>query len=307
MRIVYMGTPDFAVSCLERLHSLGHEIAGVFCQPDKPQGRKMILTAPPVKEKALELSLPVFQPATLRNGEALEILKQLNPDLIVVVAYGKILPREILELPKHGCINIHASLLPQLRGAAPIQWAVINGLKKTGVTSMLMDEGLDTGDMLLKAEVEIGENETSAELWDRLSILAAQVLEETIEKLQKGELVRTKQDDSKSTYAPLLSKSISEVDWNESAQNVHNKIRGLYSWPCAVTTIQDKVIKLMSSRLAEGSGKAGEIVESNGKLVIACGDGRCVEILSLQAQGKKVMNSADYLRGNPIDKGLIII
>ena len=290
MRIVYMGTPDFAVSCLERLHSLGHEIAGVFCQPDKPQGRKMILTAPPVKEKALELSLPVFQPATLRNGEALEILKQLNPDLIVVVAYGKILPREILELPKHGCINIHASLLPQLRGAAPIQWAVINGLKKTGVTSMLMDEGLDTGDMLLKAEVEIGENETSAELWDRLSILAAQVLEETIEKLQKGELVRTKQDDSKSTYAPLLSKSISEVDWNESAQNVHNKIRGLYSWPCAVTTIQDKVIKLMSSRLAEGSGKAGEIVESNGKLVIACGDGRCVEILSLQAQGKKVMD-----------------
>ncbi len=307
MRIVYMGTPDFAVSCLEKLHSLGHEIAGVFCQSDKPQGRKMILTAPPVKEKALELSLPVFQPATLRNGEALEILKQLNPDLIVVVAYGKILPREILELPKHGCINIHASLLPQLRGAAPIQWAVINGLKKTGVTSMLMDEGLDTGDMLLKAEVEIGENETSAELWDRLSILAAQVLEETIEKLQKGELVRTKQDDSKSTYAPLLSKSISEVDWNESAQNVHNKIRGLYSWPCAVTTIQDKVIKLMSSRLAEGSGKAGEIVESNGKLVIACGDGRCVEILSLQAQGKKVMNSADYLRGNPIDKGLIII
>ncbi|MBQ4338161.1 MAG: methionyl-tRNA formyltransferase [Clostridia bacterium] len=307
MRIVYMGTPDFAVSCLEKLHSLGHEIAGIFCQPDKPQGRKMILTAPPVKEKALELSLPVFQPATLRNGEALEVLKQLNPDLIVVVAYGKILPREILELPKHGCINIHASLLPQLRGAAPIQWAVINGLKKTGVTSMLMDEGLDTGDMLLKAEVEIGENETSAELWDRLSILAAQVLEETIEKLQKGELVRTKQDDSKSTYAPLLSKSISEVDWNENAQNVHNKIRGLYSWPCAVTTIQDKVIKLMSSRLAEGSGKAGEIVESNGKLVIACGDGRCVEILSLQAQGKKVMNSADYLRGNPIDKGLIII
>ena len=306
MRIVYMGTPDFAVSCLEKLHSLGHEIAGVFCQPDKPQGRKMILTAPPVKEAALKLSLPVFQPVTLRNGEALEILQQLNPDLIVVVAYGKILPREILELPKHGCINIHASLLPELRGAAPIQWAVINGLKKTGVTSMLMDEGLDTGDMLLKAEVEIGENETSAELWDRLSLLAAEVLEETLVKLQNGDIVRTKQDDSKSTYAPLLSKSISEINWNESAQAVHNKIRGLYSWPCAVTTIQGKVIKLMSSRLTEGCGKAGEVVESNGKLVIACGDGNCVEIISLQAQGKKVMNSADYLRGNPVDKGLII-
>lgn len=307
MRIVYMGTPDFALNCLQRLVDLGHEVVGVFCRADKPQGRKMLLTPPPVKELALRLSIPVFQPTTLRDGEALKVLKELDPELIVVVAYGRILPKEILDFPKYGCINVHGSLLPLLRGSAPIQRAVINGFKETGVTSMQMNEGIDTGDMLCTLKTEIGENETSEELWDRLAALSAEVLTETLEKLQNGSLEPEKQDDSEATYAPMLSKADSPVDWNESAQSVHNKIRGLYSWPCADTVIEGKRIKLLSSRTVTGSyKKAGEIAESEGRLIIACGDGGAVEILTLQAEGKKAMSAADYLRGNPIQKGIVI-
>ena len=245
MRIVFMGTPDFAVPCLQRLYDLGNDVCAVFCQPDKPQGRKMILTAPPVKEKAQELDIPVYQPVTLKTDESFELLKELAPELIVVVAYGKILPQRVLDLPQFGCINIHASLLPVLRGAAPIQWAVINGLEKTGVTSMRMNAGLDTGDILLTSEVKIGENETSEELWNRLSLLSPDVLEKTLEELSAGSLNPVKQDDSESTYAPLLSKEISTVDWNTDCDSVHNKLRGLYSWPCAVTFINGRKIKLM--------------------------------------------------------------
>lgn len=302
-----MGTPDFALACLQRLVDLGHEVAGVFCRADKPQGRKMTLTPPPVKELAQKLSIPVFQPKTLKDGEALKIIKELKPELIVVVAYGKILPVDILEYPRFGCINVHASLLPLLRGAAPIQWSVINGFEKTGVTSMQMDAGLDTGDILCTVETEIGENETSDALWDRLSALSAEVLTQTLEKLEAGTLEPKKQDSDNSTYAPMLSKADSHIDWNESAQAVHNKIRGLYSWPCADTVINEKRIKLLSSRIApEFIGKAGEIAQNSGKLVIACGDGSAVEIISLQAEGKKAMSAADYLRGNPVEKGIII-
>ena len=306
MRIVFMGTPDFAVPCLQRLYDLGNDVCAVFCQPDKPQGRKMILTAPPVKEKAQELGIPVYQPVTLKTDESFEVLKELAPELIVVVAYGKILPQRVLDLPQFGCINIHASLLPVLRGAAPIQWAVINGLEKTGVTSMRMNAGLDTGDILLTSEVKIGENETSEELWNRLSLLAPDVLEKTLEELSAGSLNPVKQDDSESTYAPLLSKEISTVDWNADCGTVHNKIRGLYSWPCAVTFINGRKIKLIKSIKHPGlGGQPGQVIDSDGRLIIACKSG-AVEILTLQAEGKKAMSASDYLRGNPIEKNTII-
>lgn len=304
MRIVFMGTPEFAVPCLQKLIDCGHEVTGVFTQPDKPQGRKMILTPPPVKVLAENNGIKVYQPQKMRDGTALEMLREANPELVIVVAYGKILPKEILEFPKYGCINIHASLLPLLRGAAPIQWSVINGFAKTGVTSMQMDEGLDTGDMLIKGEIEIGENETAGELHDRLSALGAEILEKTIDALLKGELTPTQQNHEEFTYAPMLSKELSPVDWNMSASEIHNKIRGLSPWPSANTTLGGKKIKLHKTVLApeKGSG-AGKIVVADKRLVVACGDGNCVEILELQAEGKKAMNAADFLRGNAVEVG----
>ena len=304
MRIVFMGTPEFAVPCLQKLIDCGHEVSGVFTQPDKPQGRKMIMTPPPVKELALANNIKVYQPVKMKDGTALEMLKEADPELCIVVAYGKILPKEILEYPKFGCINIHASLLPRLRGAAPIQWSVINGFDKTGVTSMQMDEGLDTGDMLIKGEVEIGENETAGELHDRLSVLGAEVLEQTINALIKGELKPEKQNHDEFTYASMLSKELSPIDWAMTAQQVHNKIRGLSPWPSANTKLGGKTVKIHKTVLSDLKGKnAGEIVEAGKHLVVACGDGNCVEILNLQAEGKKAMSAADFLRGNPLNVG----
>ncbi|MBR2867959.1 MAG: methionyl-tRNA formyltransferase [Clostridia bacterium] len=307
MRVVFMGTPEFAVPCLQRLIDCGHEVTGVFTQPDKPQGRKMIMTPPPVKVLAENNGIKVYQPVKMRDGTALEMLREADPELVIVVAYGKILPKEILEFPKYGCINIHASLLPLLRGAAPIQWSVINGFSETGVTSMQMDEGLDTGDMLIKGAVEIGENETAGELHDRLSALGADILEETIDALLKGELKPEKQNHDAFTYAPMLSKELSPVDWNASAIEVHNKIRGLSPWPSANATLGGKKIKLHKSVLAKEKGsKAGEIVVADKRLVVACGDLNCIEILELQAEGKKSMSAADFLRGNAVEKGTLM-
>ena len=304
MRIVFMGTPDFAVPCLQKLIDCGHEISGVFTQPDKPKGRHGVMTPPPVKELALKNGLTVYQPVKMKDGTALEMLRQADPELVIVVAYGKILPKEILELLKYGCINIHASLLPKLRGAAPIQWSVINGFEKTGVTSMQMDEGLDTGDMLIKKETAIGENETAGELHDRLSLLGAQVLEETLCALEKGELKPVKQNHSEFTYAPMLSKEMSPIDWNLSAQEVHNKIRGLSPWPSASARLGEKNVKIHRSVLTdEKGGLPGEIIEAGKRLVVSCGDGKCIEILEIQAENKKAMSAADFLRGNPVKTG----
>ncbi|MBE6772402.1 MAG: methionyl-tRNA formyltransferase [Ruminococcaceae bacterium] len=304
MRIVFMGTPEFAVPCLQKLIDCGHDVSGVFTQPDKPQGRKMIMTPPPVKELALANGIKVYQPVKMKDGTALEMLKEADPELCIVVAYGKILPKEILEYPKYGCINIHASLLPKLRGAAPIQWSVINGFDKTGVTSMQMDEGLDTGDMLIKGELEIGENETAGELHDRLSVLGADVLEKTINALIKGELKPQKQNHDEFTYASMLSKELSPIDWAMTAQQVHNKIRGLSPWPSANTKFGGKTVKIHKTVLSDLKGNAaGEIVEAGKRLVVSCGDGNCVEILNLQAEGKKAMSAADFLRGNPLNVG----
>ncbi len=299
-----MGTPEFAVPCLERLIDDGHDVLGVFTQPDKPKGRGYVLTPPPVKEIANKNNISVFQPKTLKDSEAFETLKKINPQLIVVVAYGKMLPKDILDLPQYGCINIHASILPKYRGAAPIQWSVINGEKQTGVTSMYMEEGLDTGDMLLTKTIKIGQNETSGELHDRLSILGADVLSSTIEKMQEGKLVRTSQDDSISTYSPMLDKSLCPINWNESAQTIHNKIRGLSPWPVATAVFGEKTIKIHSSAISHEKGsKPGEVISSDKKLVLSCGDGKCIEILQIQAHGSKRMSTQDFLRGHKVEKG----
>ncbi len=300
MRIVFMGTPDFAVPCLQRLIDKGHEVTGVFTQPDKPKGRHGTLTPPPVKELAVKYNIPVFQPVKMRDGTALEMLRSVAPELVIVVAYGKKLPADILNLPKYGCINIHASLLPELRGAAPIQWAILNGFEKTGVTSMQMDEGLDTGDMLMKAEIPIGENMNAEELHDALSALGADVMEKTLDALEAGKLTPEKQR-GESTYASMLSKELSPIDWSKSAREVHNQIRGLYGWPCASAKLEGKTVKIHKSVVAGDTQKApGEIIEKDKRLLVACGDGRAIEILILQAENKKAMSAADYLRGNPI-------
>ena len=307
MDIVFMGTPEFAVPCLERLISDGHNVKGVFTQPDKPKGRGHKMQFPPVKECAVEAGIPVYQPLKMKDGEAISILENLKPELIIVVAYGKILPKEILDYPKYGCINMHASILPRYRGAAPIQWSVLNGEKISGVTAMQMDVGLDTGDMLLTKTVEIGENETAGELHDKLSVLGADVMSETIDLLLKGELKPEKQNDSDSNYAPMLSKDLCPIDWNESAQKVHNKVRGLSPWPVATAKLGEKTIKIHKTAV---SGKCnatpGEVVVSDKKLVVACGESTSVEIIVLQTEGKKAMNASDFLRGNPIEKGIIL-
>lgn len=308
MKIVYMGTPDFAVLPLNALIDNGYDVAGVFTQPDKPVGRKAVLTPPPVKKLALEKGIPVFQPNTLKNGEGVKILKELNPDVVIVVAYGKILPKDFLEFSKYGCINIHGSILPEYRGAAPIQRSVLDGKKYAGVTSMQMDEGLDTGDILLKAVTEIGENETSGELFDRLAVMGADLLIETLVALEKGELRHEKQDDSKSTYASMLDKSMSPVNWSESALEIHNQIRGLDPWPVAQTVLEGKNLKLFKSELVdnEGSGSPGTIKITKKGLIVYCGDNKPIFIKEVQYEGKKRMSAADFFRGHTVDEDVVL-
>lgn len=293
-----MGTPEFAVPCLSALIEK-HDVLAVFTQPDKPKGRKQILTPPPVKEEALKHNIPIYQPNTLKDSEAYKILSEMNPDVIIVVAYGKILPKNILELPKYGCINVHASLLPKYRGAAPIQWSIILGEKETGVTTMQMDDGIDTGDMIQSASLSIDENETADELHDRLSALGAKLIIETLEAVENGTAIRTKQDDSLSNYASMLSKDISPIDFTCVAQAVHNKVRGLNSWPSATAVMDGKRIKIHKTRLVEASGKPGEIISLD-PFTVACGRG-AVEILELQPEGKKKMTASDFLRGHKME------
>ena len=306
MRIVFMGTPDYSVKTLEALVDAGHEVVAVFAQPDKPVGRKQILTPPATKQKALELNIPVYQPTTLRDGSALELLKELNPEVIVVVAYGKILPKEILELPKFGCINGHASLLPKLRGSAPIQWAIIRGEKKTGVTIQLMDEGIDTGDILDTAETQIGEQETAEELFERLSDISAELMLKTLSKLQNGTAVRTPQNDMEATYAPIIKKDMAHIDFNKTAEEICNAVRGYYSWPCAFCFMDGKRLKVISAIPSNGKGAPGEVIGNDDKLVVACKDG-AVQFITVQAEGSKVMSAADMLRGKGIALGTVLL
>lgn len=308
MRIVFMGTPDFSVECLKSLVASKHEIVGVFCQPDKPVGRKQELTAPDVKVEALKHNLEVYQPVSLRNGKGLEILEQLNPDLVVVVAYGKILPDDFLSFPKYGCINVHASILPKYRGASPIHYAVLNGDKVTGVTVQQMDSGIDTGDILAIKECEIGINDTTEYMYEVLAPLSADALMETIDLIEKGELNPVKQDESKASHVGLLSKDMSNIDWNDSAFDIHNKIRGLYSWPGASTKLNGKTLKIHSSVLSEkkGNNKPGEVICNNGRLFVCCGDNNFIELISVQLEGKKRMDVSVFLNGYSIEKGTVL-
>ena len=308
MRIIFMGTPDFAVPCLEALIKSDNEVVGVFTQPDKPKGRGYEMTPPPVKVSAVENNIPVFQPVSMKDGSALKIINSLNADLIIVVAFGKILPKDILESVKYGCINIHASLLPKLRGAAPIQWSILNGESETGVTSMQMDVGLDTGDMLIKKSIKITDEMNAGNLHDALSVMGAEVLLETIEQLKDGKLNPIKQDDSSSNYAPMLTKELCPIDFSKSSSEVHNQIRGLSPWPVSTTKINNKTYKIhKSQKITEiFSGNPGEIVDNNNRLVCMCGDGNCIEILEIQAEGKRKTDTASFLRGHKIALGTIL-
>ncbi len=307
MRVVYMGTPDFAVKPLEALINNNYEVVGVFTQPDKPVGRKAILTPPPVKVVAENNNIPVFQPDSLKNGAGVKILEELKPDVVIVVAYGKILPKDFLEFAKHGCINIHGSILPEYRGAAPIQWSVLDGKEFAGVTSMQMNEGLDTGDILLVEKTKIGENETSGDLYERLTVLGADVLIKTLEAIKNNSLNPQKQDDSKSSYAKMLDKSLSKIDWNLSAQEVHNKIRGLDPWPVALTSFDGKNLKLFRSKLLneEYNKSAGTLLKSKDGIVVVCGDKNAVLITEVQLEGKKRMSAVDFSRGANLSDGVI--
>lgn len=312
MNIIFMGTPDFAVPCLKALIDSGENVMAVFTQPDKPKGRGYKLTPPPVKEVALTHNIPVYQPISLKKGEdaenALKVINELAPDLIIVVAYGKILPKTILDAPKYHCINVHASLLPKYRGAGPIQWSVLNGEKVTGVTTMLMADGIDTGDMLLSKSLEIGENETASELHDRLSDLGAELLLETVSCIKSGNITPIPQNDLISTHAPMLTKDMCPIDFSKSAQEVHNHIRGLSAFPCATAVLDGKRIKVYKSEIVNGltSNHAPGTVVQLKDFTVVCGDGCCVRFTEIQAEGGKRMLTADYLRGKPIKEGTVL-
>lgn len=303
MRILFMGTPAFAVEQLKRLVEDGHEICGVFTQPDKPKNRGMKMTFSPVKEYALICGLDVYQPTKMRDGSALAIVEKLRPELIVVAAYGRILPEDILAAAPMGAINVHSSILPQYRGAAPINWAILDGRKETGVTIMYMAKELDAGDVICMRKTEILPEEDAQELTGRLALLGADALAEAIGQLASGTVVRTPQDHSAFSYAPMLSKELSPMDWSRSAQALHDQVRGLIPWPCATMELGGKKVKVFKTRIGgEVQAEAGAIVTADKRgLEIACGDGRSLWILQLQAEGGKRMMAADYLRGHPIE------
>ncbi len=306
MRIVFMGTPEFAVPSLKALCENGYDVVGVFTQPDRPKGRGNKVTMSPVKEYALSQNIPVFQPQRIRR-DGVEDLKALSPDLCVTAAFGQILSQEILDIPPMGNINVHASLLPRHRGSAPINWAILQGDKEAGVTTMMMDKGIDTGDMLLKSATPIQSGETAGELTLRLSQLGADLLLETLHALENGTLVRIPQDESQMTYDPMLDKQMGIIDWTMDAQSIVNRIHGLNPWPGCSTAWQDGRLKLLRATVAEGSGAAGEIIGADAKagLTIACGSG-AVNITMLQAPGGKPMNAKDYLRGHPMAVGTVL-
>lgn len=303
MRIVFMGTPDFAVPSLERLIADGHDIAAVYTQPDKPKNRGMKLTPSPVKEVALAHQIPVVQPQKLREEGVLETLAAYQPELIVVVAYGKLLPKALIDLPPKGCINVHSSLLPKYRGAAPINWAVINGEAETGVTIMDIAEALDAGDIISQAATPIDPNEPVETLHDRLAVMGAELLSRTVVSIADGTARRIPQEDGQSTYAPMLSRELSPIDWSRSAREIHNQIRGLTPWPATTMELSGSTFKVYAAEeTGETTGKpAGTLVGTDKRgICMACGDGKVLRVLELQAPGKKRMKAPDYLRGHPI-------
>lgn len=310
LKIIFMGTPDFAVPSLKMLIEEGYNIQAVVTQPDKPKGRGKKISAPPVKEFALSKGLTVLQPENLRTGEFARKLCEIAPDLAVVVAYGKILPEDVLNIPRHGCINVHGSLLPKYRGAAPIQWAIINGEKITGITTMFMDAGMDTGDMLLKREVAIDDEITYGQLHDKLSVIGAEVLKDTLAELQKGVLKRTPQPHENATYAPMINKNTGKIDWNKTAREVHNLVRGTNPWPGAFCYYKNEKMKVWKTKIIEESGiygKAGTILDSGKEgLLVACGSGT-LNILEIQFDSCRKMTVGEYLCGHSINRHEILV
>lgn len=305
-RIIFMGTPEFACPTLQTLLDRNENVVAVFTQPDRPKGRGQKLQAPPVKELALQHDIPVYQPAKVRAPEVIEQISALKPDLIVVIAFGQILPKALLDIPPQGCVNVHASLLPRYRGAAPLNWCIVNGETETGVTTMLMDVGLDTGPMLLKKATPISPEEDIQSLHDRMSQLGAKLLGETLDGLKAGQIVPEAQDDSQSCYAPLLKKEHGLIDWQKPAETIHNQIRGLSVWPGAVTWLEAAPLKLYRTSVGHGTGTPGTIITSGkGGIEVACGKGS-LNIHELQAAGSKKMDATSFLAGHPLATGTLL-
>lgn len=304
MKIVYMGTPDFAVYGLKAIVEAGHEVAAVITQPDKAKGRSKALVPTPVKKQAMEYDIPVYQPEKVREDNVVDMLKKIAPEVIVVAAYGQILPESILSIPPYGCINIHASLLPKYRGAAPIEWSIIDGEKTTGVTTMYMEKGLDTGDMIEKTEVDIENTDTGASLHDKLAAAGAKLIISTLKAVENGTATRTKQDDEKSCYAKMLSREMGNIDFSCDASYIERLIRGLNPWPCAYTVFDGKNLKIFRADVVEKTGNPGEIIEVTRKtFTVACGKDALI-IRNLQPEGKKPMDTAAFLNGNKIEPGM---
>lgn len=303
MRVVFMGTPEIAATCLKQILADGYDVVGVYTQPDRPKGRGKHLAASPVKKVALTAGIPVFQPGNFRQPETVEQLRELKPDLCAVVAYGRILPQSVLDVPTFGCVNIHASALPAYRGSAPYQWAVLDGQTETGVTAMYLVREMDAGNIIDMVRTPIGGDETAGELLDRLAVLGAKLLSKTLGRFaSEGKLPSVPQDPSGVTYAPMLDKTMCPIDWTRTAWQVHNQVRGLHPWPVATMELGGKVFKVHQTRVVEGSGKPGEVLGlTKTGLRVACGQG-AVEITSLQAEGGKRLPAPDYFRGHPLER-----
>lgn len=308
MKIVFMGTPEFAVPCLQKIIDEGHEVVAVVTQPDKPKGRGKKLAMPPVKELALEYDIPVYQPLKAREESFVDTLKEINPELIVVVAFGQILPKSILDIPKYGCVNVHASLLPRYRGAAPLNWVIINGEEKTGVTTMYMDEGLDTGDMILKSEILLDDEITAGELHDKMMIDGAEVLKETIDLIEKGEAPREKQSNEDTCYSPIMNKSLGNIDWNKSAIDIHNLVRGINPWPSAYTTYEGQTMKIWKTKVIDKNSdkEPGTIISVDKEGINVSTSKGIVQIKEIQISGKKRMEVPEYIKGNNINTDIIL-
>ncbi len=306
MRIVFMGTPDFAVPCLEAVINAGHQVVGVFSQPDKPVGRKQIVMPTPVKECAQKHNIPVYQPNSLRNDEQLQLMKELNPEAVAVVAYGKLIPADMLKVAPLGYVNVHGSILPKYRGAAPIQWAVVNGDKVTGVTTMLLGEGMDTGDILEVSTTEIGENETAGELFDRLSDMGAELLVSTLSKLEKGVLTPVEQNEDEATLAPIINKEMALIDFNKSANEIHNLVRGFNPWPIAYTMLDGKRFKIYETNVAEFTNiRVGCVKISDNRLFVGCGNNTSLEFIQIQQEGSRRMTAKELLCGRTITENTV--
>ena len=301
MRVVFMGTPDIAATCLKKIIADGFEVVGVYTQPDRPKGRGMKMVFPPVKEVAISNGIAVFQPENFRSDEDVQDLRDLKPDVIAVVAYGRILPQRVLDIPARGCVNIHASLLPQYRGSAPYQWAVLDGLTETGVTAQYMALKMDAGDIIDVAKTPIGPDETAGELLEKLAVLGADLLSRVLTRFVQGDVAGVPQNEENVSFAPMLDKSMCPIDFTKTARQVHNHVRGLHPWPVATMELQGKKFKVHATKIVDGCGKPGEILGlTKTGLVIACGEG-AVEVTSLQAEGGKRMAAPDYFRGHPLE------